>query len=369
MLSPARLARSLDSTSLDDSRLDAVAPTSRVTNPASVHPSGVKAPQRDPARLRGFGKVALGGIIAGVFGTYYTTLETVCANNIDPYAGAGELVITQGGSSTRFPAPLNINAGAKLSANGTIEAQLLWIENLCDDVLDCSTCPFELNSHFNASTLNGKILLHDFESCAAIYLCGWNRLGRTFGRTGLVGLGAVQRGVSTRAYAPGFWSKVYRLGEHRDVDGIPFPHFHVSRFLLDSGILKETRAVLTPTALNPWREMACGYWKPLSTLLMLGHVGIVERAASNWIGHIRTSGLRLDLAQLALATESLAHSCMSLLHHDPYLAFHWGVFPVGAFASFVCGSIVLTCSSTLLLAGFWCVYSFSNQQRGAGGDD
>ena len=73
--------------------------------------------------------------------------------------------------------------------------------------------------------------------------------------------------------------------------------------------------------------MTCGYWKPLSTLLMLGHVGVVECAASNWIGHVRTSGPRLDLAQLALGTEALTHLCMTLLHHDPYFAFHWGAFP------------------------------------------
>ena len=125
--------------------------------------------------------------------------------------------------------------------------------------------------------------------------------------------------------------------------------------------------MLTPTAPNPWREMACGYWKPLSTLLMLGHVGVVERAASNWIGHVRTSGLRLDLAQLALATEGLAHLCMTLIHHDPFMAFHWGAFPQGAFASLIVGPIVLTCSSTLLLAAFWYVGSSLNRAPLSGG--
>ena len=196
-----------------------------------------------------------------------------------------------------------------------------------------------------------------------------NRLGRTLGHTGLVGLGHAQL-APPKTTTPGFWQKAYRLGEHRDAkprgddDGIPFPHFDVSQdafahFLLEPGITEgtETRAVLSPTAPNPWREMACGYWKPLSTLLMLGHVGVVERAASNWIGHVRTSGLRLDLAQLALATEGFAHLCLTLVHRDPFMAFHWGAFRAGAFASLVVGPIVLTCSSTLLLAAFWYVGS------------
>ena len=86
---------------------------------------------------------------------------------------------------------------------------------------------------------------------------------------------------------------------------------------------------------------------------MLGHLAVAERAVSNLIGHVRTSGPRLDLAQLALTTETAAHCLMMLMHHDPFLAFYWGALPFGVVTAFICGAIVLTCSSTLLLAAFW----------------
>jgi len=319
-----------------------------------------------------FGRLALGAIFAAMFISYYTVLETTCANT-DPNEGAGELVITRGGSAegthqgTRFLAPLFVNAGAKLAANGTTEGTLLWVENLCDIVLDCASCPCVINPHFNSSTLREKILVYDSTTCEGAYMCGVNRLGRTFGDTGLVGL-AVRRANPSSTSAPGSYQKEYRLGEYRDAKpragdaGIPFPHANVyqysfAHFLHDTGLIKggaeELRAVITPTAPNPWRSMACGYWKPFAALLMLGHAGVAEHAVSNWIGHILTSGLRMDLAQLALGTKTTAHLMMALLHHDPFWGFHWGVFPMGGFSVFIIGSIVLTCSSTILLAAFW----------------
>ena len=270
-------------------------------HPASVHPASgsVHSSPRPTATKRGwgssfFGKLALGSIIVGVLVAYCTLLETSCTNT-DPYEGAGELAIMQGGSAkgteagTQFPAPLFVNAGEQLTVNGTADAALLWIENLCDDVLDRSSCPLELNSRFNESVLRGKILLYDMIACEELSVCGLNRLGRTLGHTGLVGLGHTTL-ASFKSFTPGLNPKLYRLGEHRDAkprgddSGIPFPDFNVrqdafAHFLVESGITEgtETRAVLTPTAPNPWRKMACGYWKPLPTLLMLGHVGVVER--------------------------------------------------------------------------------------------
>ena len=313
-------------------------------------------------------KLALGGIIAGMFISYCVVLETTCANT-DPNEGAGELVITRGGSAkgaatgTRFLALLFVDAGATIAKNGTVEAELLWVENLCDGVLDCSACPFIFEPRFNTSVLRGKILIYDDTTREESYMCGVNRLGRTFGATGLVALGL---GLKTTGRVPGYYHKWFRLGDYRDSKprdgdaGIPFPHFHVtqdtfSQFILESGLSKgaQIRAMLTPTAPNPWRSTFCGYWKPLATLLMLGHASVVERAASNWLGHIRTSGLRFDLAQLALANEMVAHCLMLLVHHDPLMAFYWAVFPFGALAAFILGSILLTCSSTLLLAAYW----------------
>ena len=315
-------------------------------------------------------KLALGGIIAGMFISYCVVLETTCTNT-DPNEGAGELVITRGGSAketatgTRFLAPLFVDAGATIAKNGTVEAELLWVANLCDGVLDCSACPFIFEPRFNTSALRGKILIYEDSTREELYMCGCNRLGRTFGATGLVALGKGSK-TTTRGFVPGFYHKWYRLGDHRDSKprdgdaGIPFPHFDVtqytfSHFLLESGLSKgaQIRAMLTPTAPNPWRSTFCGYWKPFGTLLMLGHASVVERAASNWLGHIRTSDLRFDLAQLALANEMVAHCLMLLVHHDPFMGFHWAVFPYGATAAFVAGSILLTCSSTLLLAAYW----------------
>lgn len=140
--------------------------------------------------------------------------------------------------------------------------------------------------------------------------------------------------------------------------GIPFPVVHFNTFefsllLLGSAGSAPIRAVVTPTAPNPWRSVFCGVWKPLATLLIMGHVYVAEQAMSNCIGHIIMPGPRLDLAQLALATETVAHVLMAILHHDPFAAFYWGMLPQGSFVAMLFGSIVLTCSSTLLLAAFW----------------
>ena len=300
-------------------------------------------------------KIALGGFIATSIVSYCILLESSCANT-DPNEGAGELVITQGSigegtqAGTRFLAPLMIDASAKLTANGTVEAQVLWVKNLCDEVLDCSSCPFAVSPHFNATTLRGKILLYDLDACEELYMCGANRLARTFGPTQLVALGRASSSISLDLVTPGYLQKVHRLGEARndkplDNDaGIPFPHFHGNQnslalflqnvFVEDSNV--EIRAVLTPTAANPWRATLCGYyWKALGTLMILAHAGVTETAVSNWIGHVRTSGLRLDLAQLALATEAAAHGLMALIHHDPFLSFYWAAFPLGGMAFLV----------------------------------
>ena len=326
------------------------------------------------SRVRwGTGKIALGGIIFGLLVAYHALLEKTCANT-SPNDGAGELTITLGGYrgitfvGASFPAPLYVDAGAELTTNGTAEGTLLWVENLCDEVLDCSSCPLAVDSSFNVSALYGKILLYDIEACEEIYTCGQNRLGRAFGRTGLVGLAVASKRAATLV-TPGFYPKLYRRGEHRDARprngdaGIPFPHVHIdqhefSTFMLDTGLVRggtDIHAVITPTAPNPWRASLCGFGKPLSTLLMLGNVGVAERAVSNWIGHVRMSGLRLDLAQLALVTETLAQLLMAIVHHDPFLSFHWGALPAGATSALLFGAVLLTCSSTLLLAAFWCV--------------
>ena len=318
-------------------------------------------------------KLASGGIIAVSIISYYVFLEATCANT-DPNDGAGELVITSiGGSAngawvgTRFPAPLFVDASAKLSPNGTEEGELLWLGDLCDGVLDCKSCPLVIDPRYNVSILLGKILLCDLTANQAIYMCGMNRLGRTLGQTEMIGLGTAEA-VQHKFNTAGCARKTHRLGEHRhskprDSDaGIPFPQFSLNEYafaeFMNKIVIGEkatVRAVVSPTAPNPWIATFCGYWKPLSTILMLAHVAVAEQATCNLIGHARTSGLRLDLAQLALGTETVAHLIMALLQHDPIFSFHWAVLPVGAYSAFILGPIVLTCSSTLLLAAFWCV--------------
>jgi len=321
-----------------------------------------------------FTKLALGGAIAVAFLTHYVLLESSCANASD--LGAGELVITLGGSAkgaqagTRFPAPLYVNAGAKLPVNGTADAELLWIENLCDDVLDCSSCPLVIEPRFNVSELVGKVLLYDNAADPLLYTCGLNRIGRALGTTGIVGLGYATVTNAGTLDVAGISQKRYRSGECRDAKprngdaGIPFPHFsayslEVSLFIVDTIINRREsiRAVITPTAPNPWRATLCGYWKPLGTLLMLGHAFVIEQAICNLIGHVSTSGgvLRADLAQMALSTEVVAHLLMALLHHDPQLQFHWAILPAGLSVFLAAGSALFTSSSTLLLAAFWCV--------------
>ena len=98
-------------------------------------------------------KLALGAVIAAGFVAYYVGLETSCAN-MSQRGDGGELVITSGGTAEgtqtgeRFPAPRFAFSG-EIPLNGTADAQLLLIDNLCDDVLDCSFCPPQLRSTFN----------------------------------------------------------------------------------------------------------------------------------------------------------------------------------------------------------------------------
>ena len=110
----------------------------------------------------------------------------------------------------------------------------MWVENLCDEMLDCSSCPCALDSRFNVSSLHGKIPIHDMQSCEEVFMIGFNRLARTFGHTGLVGLASRHfNHILDLVSAPGQFQKQYRLGELRDAKprggdaGIPFPRTSV----------------------------------------------------------------------------------------------------------------------------------------------
>ena len=312
-------------------------------------------------------KLALGAVICVGFIVYYVALETSCAK-MSTRGDGGELVITAGGTAdgtqagTRFLAP-RMAFSAEVPLNGTADAKLLRIELLCDAVLDCSSCPPQLRPTFNASVLDGALLITNPFFDARLELCGYNRLGRVLGSTGLAGI--VDGSETSDSLArPGFVSRLFRLGEHRDAlphdsdGGIPFPFVSAGQYVFNPvlealGNGAQMRAVLTPTAPNPWHSTMCGYWKPLRVGLMLGHVWVAERGASCFIGHAQSAGVRFDLAQTASATEVVAHLLFALSLHDPFISFQWGLLPHGIFAAVLIGPLVLGCSSTLLLAGFW----------------
>ena len=72
---------------------------------------------------------------------------------------------------------------------GLAEFVGMFLGDTCDP---CSSCPFVLDSRFNASVLRGMTLIQDVQSCEEGFMCGLNRLARTFGHTGLVGLASTQ---------------------------------------------------------------------------------------------------------------------------------------------------------------------------------
>ena len=315
-------------------------------------------------------KLALGAIITASFVAYYAALETSCAN-MSQRGDGGELIITSGGTADgtqtglRFPAPRDSLCSGQIPPNGTADARLLRIKNLCDDLLDCSSWPPRLRSSFNASVLVDALLVCTPMSDSRLNICGYNRLARALGRTRLAGI-AIGAGTGYPLFTPGGAPRLFRLGEHRDAlprdgdAGIPFPFVTVTQYAfnpileaLDKGA--QIRAVVTPTAPSPWQSTVRGYWKPLRMFLMLGHVWVAERAASCFIGHVQSAGVRFDLAQAASVAEVVAHLLMVLAFHDPFFSFHWGLLAQGTNTAVLICPLMLTCSSTLLLAGFWYV--------------
>ena len=316
-------------------------------------------------------KLALGAVIAAGFVAYYVALERNCANMTIRCDG-GELIITSGGTADGTQTGLRLLApkvafSKTISLNGTAEARLLRIDNLCDSVLDCSSCPPKLRLAFNTSVLDGTLLVCDPWTDVRLIMCGDNRMARALGRTGLAGILQATE-VSSPLFTPGMSPRLFRLGAPRDAIprdgdvGIPFPFIHVEQYAfnpllgaLDNGA--QIRGVMMPAAPNPWQSTMCGYWKPLRTIIMVGHVWVAERAASCFVGHVQSAGMRFDLAQAASVTEMMAHLLLALSLHDPVMAFHWGLLPFGTNVAVLICPVVFTCSSTLLLAGFWYVAS------------
>ena len=279
--------------------------------------------------------------------------------------GAGELEITSGRfAGTRLLTPTFVECGESIPTNGTAEARLLWIENLCDGVLDCEPCPPKLDASFNVTTLDGAILIYYPRMDERMLFCGLNRLGRALGGTGLVALGYGCRD-SYPLFTPGLSRKPHSTGAYRDSrprdgdSGIPFPHAHFSQPSLNPIVESledgdDIRGIMTPAAPNPWLAPLYGPWMLVRAVLIVGHLSVAERSASFFIGHAKASGLRLDLAQTALTAETIAHIMYSVWLLDPSCSFYWGLMPYGSNLALLICPTMFMCCSTLLLAAYWC---------------
>ena len=282
--------------------------------------------------------------------------------------GAGELVVVRGGTTaatqngTRLFAPIYPNAGQPIPAEGTVKAPLVWIEDLCETALNCDALPLQINHSFDASSLNGTVLVYAMND-PRMFMSGFNRAGRAFGGTGLVALARAFQ-TTNSLVLPGAVRKAWRVGEHRDAIphdgdfGIPFPHVVLREVALTpvlEAVANNERieVVIYASEPNHFMQAFYGFWLVIRAPFIVGHLAIVEYAFCFLKEHISESGPRPDLAQMALIAEIVAHLWFPLWLTDPHLSFYWGWFPQGASAAFLIGGTVLTCSSTLLLAAYW----------------
>ena len=290
--------------------------------------------------------------------------------------GAGELIITRGGSTsgsqegTKLLAPCFVHSGEPIPTEGTAEAKLIWIESPCAGTLNCDTCPPKIDLAFNASILNGAVLIVDYLSDERLYVCGFNWMGRGLGNTGLVAVAGGYRMADGRLadnplFTPGYLRKEYRRGAYRDSKphdgdaGIPFPQVDLRQAtllpILDA--LEEgddIRVVLRTSQPNPYLVIMYGPWVPMRALIILGHILLAERSASFFAGHVLMNGVRPDLAQMALVAEGFSHAIFALYLHDPHMSFYTsGWPPLGGASALLMGPLFLTCCSTLLLAVYW----------------
>ena len=282
-------------------------------------------------------------------------------------SGAGELEVTHGcgystgtRNGTRLLAPTFINAGEPIPPVGTVEASLLWIEDLCGQMLDCSSCPPQFKPTFDTSILVGTILIYNRRSDERLFMCGLNRLGRALSGAGPVAL-AYGTKTDWTFFVPGADRRSFRLGEFRDSEArdgiIPVPHVNLRQAALKPLLeaLEEgnqIRAVLRPTQPNPFFAMFYGPWVPLRAPIVLGHLCLVERALCLLIGHVVAIGARFDFAQIALVAEAAAHTMYAISLFDPFMCFYYDGL-LGAASVLYMAPTMLTCCSTLLLAGYW----------------
>ena len=121
---------------------------------------------------------------------------------------------------------------------------------------------------------------------------------------------------------------------------------------LDAG--KNITVELTPTLANPWRNIMCGLFIPVRTVLVCAYLTVSERALWAFADQLKRTGLtwwRLDsIALLAEVFVSLsAIPCVV----DPFLAFYWGGAAYGLIAAGFVLQFFFSASSTVLLAAYW----------------
>ena len=322
-----------------------------------------RAKQRERRAGSDVGAVLVAVIIVGVL------LPPWLDRSSSEDVSAGALEVTRGATApgtrngTRILAPTFTLHGEPIPPQGTREARLAYVENLCAEVLDCSSCPHQIAPSFNASVLSGTLLIYSTGGDERLFMCGFNRLGRTFGSVGLAALAFGNR-ANIQLFTPGWMKKAYRIGEHRDRlphdgdRGIPFPHVDVMQSALapiqealSAG--EEIHAVLHPHPRNPYDSTVYGVWVPLRAGLIVGHFAVAERAVSFIVGHVKIRGIRADLAQIALLAEVAAHGMYIVWLFDPFCNYYWGWMPTALGTSLISGATVLTCCSTLLLAAYW----------------
>ena len=106
----------------------------------------------------------------------------------DPLTGGGELRV-DGDIRTTMLAPTLYREGMA-EIEGNISGPLIWWGG-CGKMLNCERCPPTLVEGFNASVLQGAILVYDDMENEQIGMCGHNNIARGLGGTGLAALANV----------------------------------------------------------------------------------------------------------------------------------------------------------------------------------
>ena len=226
-------------------------------------------------------------------------------------------------------APIFLTASPEIPDEG-VTGKLVWWGR-CDEMLDCTACPPEVVPGYEAP-LRGAILLYNPQEDIRLFTCGLNTIARGLEPVGLAGMAEYFEALSgTVLHNPGYTRNRRMVGDkHLDGTKISFPHVELPHYTIaTSGLVTELKkgasinGTLTRKAPNPWLQMFCGWWIPFQPPLVIAHLFVAERAATYLMSHVQAVGIRFDMAQLALCTETLAHLLLAPVFVDPFFAFHF----------------------------------------------